>query len=766
MIAETAQVLVDIKATESISTATNKAIGATERLNTSAVGFGTRFDAGLKKAGSGISKLESGLSNMGNHLKSVITGPLGMLGLGAGLFSLGTAFEQTVSKAEDMGVAIEKLSGITGESAVKMSEYLAVTEHFGIPTDRATQAISMLEKSLGKLEASVNKQGVSKLTALQLKYGIALTDTKGRALDATTVLNHLADYYTSNASASQKAALASALLQRGYATLIPVLRLGSKGIADAAAEARDLGLVLTTQNAKDLAQYRDSLRKVGTAIGGLQLQIGLVLLPMVSKLADGITQFLREGGTQKIVGLFHQAADAVRGVAQGVGAVIPVIGGFAGSVMNAWNTIPAELRDWIIKGVVADRTIKFLIGFSPIGAIGSALTSGLKTALSSAFAGTVLSKAFVQPVFVTNWAMMGGGLAGAAEGAAEGAAGAGLAGAASVVLGVGAAAALGLAVAAQFKGFFLDPAYQAQTDAIDKSATAQIDSKATLGELQTAMDATSKGIADLKGLPLGDILYGGQIKALEATRDAYAAAIGQKVADAARNFKPGQGLSGKRDPEGRHGTEAGMEGQRGNIADALQRDIHESIAGGVKQGVGPDMEKLRGKISDQTHHIDALKMALKPTGGGDRGKGSQGDMEGHRGAIGDALAHGISRAIPKNLAKSHDVASLKMAVDKNAVAAKYALTGGLTSNAKIVGGDIESMRGKIAAGLSGVRSAVDRKKLTANTKVTTSVKNQTTVTVSAAAVSKAQYKTTIDQSASYMNTLGNLTGDSSPMAGK
>ena len=92
MIAETAQVLVDIKATESISTATNKAIGATERLNTSAVGFGTRFDAGLKKAGSGISKLESGLSNMGNHLKSVITGPLGMLGLGAGLFSLGTAF--------------------------------------------------------------------------------------------------------------------------------------------------------------------------------------------------------------------------------------------------------------------------------------------------------------------------------------------------------------------------------------------------------------------------------------------------------------------------------------------------------------------------------------------------------------------------------------------------------------------------------------------------------------------------------------------------
>ena len=44
----------------------------------------------------------------------------------------------------------------------------------------------------------------------------------------------VADYYISNASASDKATVAAQLFGRGYVSLIPILKLGSKGIAEAA----------------------------------------------------------------------------------------------------------------------------------------------------------------------------------------------------------------------------------------------------------------------------------------------------------------------------------------------------------------------------------------------------------------------------------------------------------------------------------------------------------------------------------------------------
>src|SRR5262249_51196808 len=136
----------------------------------------------------------------------------------------------------------------------------------------------------------------SKLIDLQNKFGVAFTDARGKVLPFSQVLNNVSDYYNSNATASNKAYLAAQVFGRGYAAIIPVLRLGSKGIKDAEEAASELGLTLTKENVKDLAEFRKATREAGEAIGGLQLQIGLAAIPAVKDLANAIADFLRHGG--------------------------------------------------------------------------------------------------------------------------------------------------------------------------------------------------------------------------------------------------------------------------------------------------------------------------------------------------------------------------------------------------------------------------------------------------------------------------------------
>jgi hypothetical protein len=59
------------------------------------------------------------------------------------------------------------------------------------------------------------------------------------------------------------------------------------------------------------------------------------------------------------------------------GKAAGTIGDLVGAASAFWGSIPAPLRDLMLKGIVADRTIHFLFGFSPIEAVGGTLLKGL-----------------------------------------------------------------------------------------------------------------------------------------------------------------------------------------------------------------------------------------------------------------------------------------------------------------------------------------------------------------------------------------------------
>jgi hypothetical protein len=503
-IGETAQLAVNLTLGGNFNAGLSQAESSLSRFGAAATGSTARtgiLSGAFASVGVAAGKVGGALSHAGNQIKNLVTGPLGIIGLTGGLLSFGGAIGATLGKMNDLAFSTEKLTALTGESAQTLSTLIAGTAKYGIGIDQLTTIAGFYEKTVGKLSDSTAKQatatksaalqnlelqkteleatgastkhidalikqqtaydklhpsidattsGLTKLQALEKQFGVTLTDATGKALPFGQALLTVADVYQKSTDKAQAAYLASQLFGRGYAALIPVLALGRQGIIDMEAEAAKMGLQLSDQNVADFAKYRTAIRDSQEAISGLEVAIGLQLLPEIVKLANGLTEFVTTHKSD-IVNFVKGAEGAAESAATAIGAVV-------GGVQAAWNMIPPELRGLLLGAIAGDRVVHFLFGFSPIGS----LFGGIEKIIGSAVAGGVakgaisagLGKLFVQPVFVTNpgFGNLAGaaegaaGAAGTAEGAAAGAGGMGLLASTAAVAAVGALALGGAAI--------------------------------------------------------------------------------------------------------------------------------------------------------------------------------------------------------------------------------------------------------------------------------------------------------------------------------
>jgi len=426
-LAETANLAVNLTLGGNFNAGLSQAEAGLTRFNSTAATHTGRLGGAFASVGSAAGKMGGALSHAGSQIKGLLSGPLGLLGLGTGVFALGGSLNNGIAKAQGWGLQIEKLTGITHNSAEELSGLLAVTEKYGLANERLSMIAGFTEKTLGKMTATTgqaakandalvlaeeklrvarvklieveSKHGAkqSAILAAQFrvvdaqrkvneamsqgaaatdnagkfleKYGFNILGANGKVKDFNTLLLTFSDYWKGNKNASLAAAAAATLFGRGYADLVPILNLGSKGIKDAEAEAAALGLTLTKVNVEDLAKMRENTRQLGDAMGGLELQIGLALIPTINDFARAASKFIGDHRTD-IVTFFKNAADAAK-MAAGV------VGGLVGTIGDFWNTIPAGFRDLLVKGIVADRTVKFLFGFSPVETALKGLTGGL-----------------------------------------------------------------------------------------------------------------------------------------------------------------------------------------------------------------------------------------------------------------------------------------------------------------------------------------------------------------------------------------------------
>jgi hypothetical protein len=366
-----------------------------------------RFVGGVE---SGAGRMKTAIAGAVSHAKmrlsSLASSATTLLGVG-GIFGSFAIIGKSIQEAATFGSNVALVSRVTGLAVPVASAMVDTLDKWGVSSDRLLPLLGRLEKSIGAIAAT--KGG---LKAFKDEFGVSLT-AGGKLLDANRLLLKSADYFNSNATASQKATFLSKLYGKQWQDLIPIL---SKGSAFIRAQEKD-SIKLTQQQLDNITKYRASAREFQDTVGDVEVKIGANLMPLLTKGMQAASGWLDAHGDE-VAGFFKGAAETA-GIAAG-GAI-----DLFNAVKAGWETIPAPLRELLIKGFAADRAIKFLFGFSPASLVvkmGAEVAGGVAGAVGKAVAGGLIGagigKAFVQPVFVTNPGFGGaGGIPGAAAAA-------------------------------------------------------------------------------------------------------------------------------------------------------------------------------------------------------------------------------------------------------------------------------------------------------------------------------------------------------------
>lgn len=314
----------------------------------------SRLVRGLRSAQKRLQAFGSAVSSWGRTLATAgaaITAPL-----------LGSA-----KAFSEMGDRIAKASARTGISVETLSE-------LAYAADLSGASLEVLEGSVRRMQRSIVEAAEGSQTAVDALAALGLSAQDFRGLSTDQQFKLIADRLSQIQSPAVKAALAMEIFGRAGTQLLPLMADGAKGIEALQAQARSLGLTMSTEDAKAAEALNDAFDTLWKVIKQGVFTIGSALAPMLQRVSEWITrtvatttQWVKEN-KQLVVMIFKVGAAVVAGglALVGLGVAISALGTVLGALAG------------VITGVVV--VFKVMIGvlsamLSPIGLVIAAIAA-------------------------------------------------------------------------------------------------------------------------------------------------------------------------------------------------------------------------------------------------------------------------------------------------------------------------------------------------------------------------------------------------------
>jgi len=242
-------------------------------------------------------KLATGL---GTAAKTV---GVGLLAAGTAAIGMGVA---SVKSFAETGDQLQKLAIKTGFSTEALSE-------LKYAADLSGSSIEGIQTSVRKMQMTIVDAGDGMSTATDAfdKLGLSIEDISKMTPEEqfSAITSALADI----TDPTQKAALSMDIFGKSGTDLLPMLEGGAEGLNAMRQEAKDLGLVMSQEDADAAAEFNDSLTKIQGAFSGLMNQIARGVLPalkpLITAFQDLITALPIEEIAKLIAGLLPPLVD-------------------------------------------------------------------------------------------------------------------------------------------------------------------------------------------------------------------------------------------------------------------------------------------------------------------------------------------------------------------------------------------------------------------------------------------------------------------------
>ncbi|MBX3384520.1 MAG: hypothetical protein KF864_13540 [Phycisphaeraceae bacterium] len=236
------------------------------------LGVSDKLSAGLRRAQKRLEAFGQGLRSAGTRLA----------GIGAAAV---TALLGSVKVFSNMGDVLDKMSLRTGVSAEALSELGFAAEQSGADLETLENGLKFMQRSL----VDAARGSASAQQALSL-LGLSVEDLAGLSPDQQ--FKRLADRLAQVTDPALRTALAMEIFGRAGTKLLPLLSSGAAGIEELQAQARSLGLTVSTQTARDAAELNDTLNILWRVVKQGVFAIGGALAPTIKDLSQRITRII------------------------------------------------------------------------------------------------------------------------------------------------------------------------------------------------------------------------------------------------------------------------------------------------------------------------------------------------------------------------------------------------------------------------------------------------------------------------------------------
>jgi len=227
----------------------------------------TGSSQGAQRAMSETGKSANALSSKFSRFQKVAGASFLVAGTAAVAFG-----KKSAKTFQTIGGDVAKLERLTGLTAEQASKLRFAFQQSGVSAEAGARGIAAFSKRV-----TASKDGLK-------EFGFRVRDSSGNLLPMNELIDAAADRLAGMENGAEKNALAMKLFGKGGLDMVKVLGKGSKGLSKLSAEAEKYGLVLTKDNVEAVKKSVAASRKQDAAYQGLQLQIGMHVLPAVTKL--------------------------------------------------------------------------------------------------------------------------------------------------------------------------------------------------------------------------------------------------------------------------------------------------------------------------------------------------------------------------------------------------------------------------------------------------------------------------------------------------
>lgn len=294
-----------------MGSAAENADGKIADVGDKAAAAGRDMDSAAEKTG----KFSGALSNIAGGIGKAAA--LGIAAVGAAAVAAGAGVIKLTTGAGEAADELITLSNKTGISTKTLQEMQYAARFVDVPLETMTDSMFKLTKSM---DAARNGTG-AQADAFKV-LGISAVNADGSLKNSKQVWLDTIDALGKVTNETERDALAMQLFGKNAKELNPLIAAGSDELSRLAAEANELGVVLSGESVSALGEFDDKMQRLkatGTALGQT---LGAAVAPALGMLADNLRVVATSVTTAIQTGDWSKVGDSVSAMLTDIGSRI------------------------------------------------------------------------------------------------------------------------------------------------------------------------------------------------------------------------------------------------------------------------------------------------------------------------------------------------------------------------------------------------------------------------------------------------------------